>query len=498
MLNFQPKKLVFLFLMMLFAFTTSAQQDHFVYLQTDNGKPFYVKMNKKILSSSAEGYIIIPNITSGVYQIKVGFPKNEYPEENFTLSVDNNNEGYLIKHVDENGLQLFNIETLALISGSHEIANTAIAKPDSVKKEANPFTQMLANVVKDSSILQNHQVVVENSIKPADSSLALSNIKATTPVDSNKTDSLNLGKNIPVPAIGLKTTDSSVTNTVETSQVSKSVSSQVATKTSPISKLLSMQNEDGWQMMYGDSNENKLDTVLVFMPLDKNKLPANSEPTNNDNFNFTATKKSNNSTTDTSNFTFTSREIKPEKEKSGIVLRNDNVPVQHDSAGKTAPEQVFYIGPKKNENGSATNPSMEKNSLITDVKITGASKKKNEDDQNSGTQLVVLPKVVTSSKVNSDCKAFAENEDFLRLRKKMAAENTKEDMIKVASKFFKSKCYSTEQIKNLSYLFLTDEGKYMFFDAAYAFTSDSDQYPVLESQLKDDYYRNRFIAMIKK
>jgi hypothetical protein len=71
-------------------------------------------------------------------------------------------------------------------------------------------------------------------------------------------------------------------------------------------------------------------------------------------------------------------------------------------------------------------------------------------------------------------------------------------MIKVAKKFFKSKCYSTGQIKDLSYLFLTDEGKYMFFDAAYAFTSDSDQYPILLSQLKDDYYRNRFKAMIRK
>ena len=492
MLNFQPKKLVFLLLMMLFAFTTRAQQDHFVYLQTDNGKPFYVKMDKKILSSSYEGYIIIPNVTSGVYQIKVGFPKNEYPEENFTLSVGNNNEGYLIKHFDENGLQLFNLETLALISGSHEIANMAIAKPDSVKKEANPFTQMLANVVKDSSILQDHQVVAENPVKAADTSLANQNVASSEA--SKKTDSLNLVNNAPAP--GLKTGDSSVKINVEISPVSKSTSPAPSFVASPVSKLLSMQNEDGWQMMYEDRNGNKLDTVLVFIPIDKNKLIATSEPTNNDNFNFT--KNSNSSKTDTSNFAFTSTEIKPENEKTGIVLRNNNVTVQKDSAGKTAPEQVFYIGPKKNENASASNPSVEKNSLITDVKITGASKKKNEGDQNSGTQLVVLPKVVTSSKVNSDCKAFADNEDFLRLRKKMAAENNKEEMIKVARKFFKSKCYSTEQIKNLSFLFLTDEGKYMFFDAAYAFTSDSDQYPILESQLKDDYYRNRFMAMIKK
>ncbi len=90
-------------------------KNHFVYLQTDNGKPFYVKMDNKILSSSSEGYIIIPDISNGVYQLKIGFPKKEYPEESFTLSVDNKNEGYLIKHFDDKGLQLFNLETLALI-----------------------------------------------------------------------------------------------------------------------------------------------------------------------------------------------------------------------------------------------------------------------------------------------------------------------------------------------------------------------------------------------
>lgn len=80
----------------------------------------------------------------------------------------------------------------------------------------------------------------------------------------------------------------------------------------------------------------------------------------------------------------------------------------------------------------------------------------------------------------------------------MASENSDEKMIKVATKYFRSKCFSTEQIKDLSYLFLKDEGKYLFFDAAYPFTSDSDQYQTLQSQLRDEYYLNRFKAMIRK
>jgi len=112
--------------------------------------------------------------------------------------------------------------------------------------------------------------------------------------------------------------------------------------------------------------------------------------------------------------------------------------------------------------------------------------------------IIVLPKVVTSSKVNSDCKEFATDEDFLKLRKKMAAENNNDDMIRIAKKVFRTRCFSTEQIKNLSFLFLNDEGKYMFFDTAYPFASDSDQYYLLVSQLMDGYYINRFKAMIHK
>ncbi|MEO8820396.1 MAG: DUF4476 domain-containing protein [Ginsengibacter sp.] len=494
MFIFKYKKLYFLFLIIAFAFTASAQQDHFVYLQTDNGKPFYIKINKKILSSSFEGYVIIPNVTNGVYQFKVGFPKNEYPEEEFALTINDKNEGYLIKHFDDNGLQLFNLETLALVSGSHETTNVAVAMPDSAKNEVNPFTQMLANVVKDSSILQNHQAVLENIPKSVDTSLANTTISSSE--TSNKTDSLNGGNN--ASSTATNPVDSAVANTAEILPVSKTDSSVIIVGKSPVSKLLSMQNEDGWQMMYADSSDNKLDTVLVYIPLEKNQPAANSEPTKKDNFDSAAKKKSDNSVADSSGSTITPTGVKPDTEKTGFVLRNDTVSVDNNSAGKTAPEQIFYIGPKKNETTSENSSLPEKSTLITDVKITDSSRKDSKEDQSSDSQLVLMPKVVTSSEVNSDCKAFADNEDFLRLRKKMAAENSKEEMIKVAKRFFRSKCYSTEQIKNLSYLFLTDEGKYMFFDAAYAFTSDSDQYSILISQLKDDYYRNRLKAMIRK
>ncbi|MEO6404613.1 MAG: DUF4476 domain-containing protein [Ferruginibacter sp.] len=109
--------------------------------------------------------------------------------------------------------------------------------------------------------------------------------------------------------------------------------------------------------------------------------------------------------------------------------------------------------------------------------------------------VTIRPKI---SIINSDCKQLATDEDFLKLRKKMASYDKDEDMITAARKNFKAKCFSTEQVKNLSVLFLTDAGKYQFFDVAYPFVHDSSSFASLQSQLTDSYYLNRFKAMVRQ
>jgi len=90
------------------------------------------------------------------------------------------------------------------------------------------------------------------------------------------------------------------------------------------------------------------------------------------------------------------------------------------------------------------------------------------------------------------CKAVAGETDFLKLRKNMANKMTDEGMVDEAIKYFRTKCFSTEQIRNLSTLFLTSAGKYQFFDAAYLHVTDKDQFSSLGNEIKDDYYSKRF------
>jgi hypothetical protein len=148
---------------------------------------------------------------------------------------------------------------------------------------------------------------------------------------------------------------------------------------------------------------------------------------------------------------------------------------------------------KQNESSHINIAEKKKDSKFLEIEFPNPNRKTNEIRDDS------LIKYVASKSpmINSDCKNFATNEDFLKLRKKMAAEENPEDMVIISKKIFKTKCFTTEQLKNLSVLFLKDSGKYSFFDAAYPFVSDSQNYLLLEGQLTEPYYINRFRVMIK-
>ncbi|MEP7079224.1 MAG: DUF4476 domain-containing protein [Ginsengibacter sp.] len=422
---FFPKFKRFLFLLAVFcgSLKLSAQEKHFIYLQTENNQPFYVKLDNNIMSSSSAGYIILPKLKQGNQTFFIGFPKSNKPEQKFEVKLDDNNRGFLIKDFDENGYALFDLQSLALLQkvGS----DIVVAKQPEPAKDNNSFSQLLANVVNDSSILQNNKIPEPAIIKNNPDTIA----SAPQVVTKNE--------------IVIK----------ETTDASKAINS--VTK-----KVLSIQEPTGMDMIYVDMHDGMTDTVRLFLPgSDKNvKTPK-----------ATITYVPEKTQATDSTLTITPTIVKaPEK----------NIYISDSSTKMAEVKEIVSSKPQasivlRNAEGSIENEN------------------KNAPQKDSSIELI-------RNSENSDCKDFATENDFLKLRKKMAAENNTDAMIIAAKKYFKSRCFTTEQIKNLSFLFLDDEGKYKFFDAAYPFTSDSSQYESLQEQLKDEYYINRFKAMIHK
>ncbi len=123
-----------------------------------------------------------------------------------------------------------------------------------------------------------------------------------------------------------------------------------------------------------------------------------------------------------------------------------------------------------------------------------------KDPQPVDTVAVEIPEVKDSAAVvlmNSDCTKFATDSDVDKLRVQMLKEGTDDEKIFVARKVFRTRCFTTKQIIALTELFTTDEGRYMFFDAAYPFVSDSGNFKSLIRFLSNEYYINRFKALVR-
>ena len=108
----------------------------------------------------------------------------------------------------------------------------------------------------------------------------------------------------------------------------------------------------------------------------------------------------------------------------------------------------------------------------------------------------LLPKTDTVPAVKK-CQLLATEDDFHKIRLDMASATTNGLMLSVAKNYFKAKCYTVEQVKNLGVLFLSEESRLQFFEMAKPFISDAENYPALRSQFINPDWREKFNATVK-
>ena len=176
---FLQKVRLVVFFMLLFSISSRAQQTRFIYIQTENKQTFYVKMEKRIFSSSLSGYIIIPKLVDSTYELAIGFPQNELRELEVTVNLKDTNAGFLLKKYGEKDWGLLNLQTTQLLAMKPSVAFE-------MEKEAtttgDEFARVLANVVNDPSIAR--VTAVKKPVKiPLDSTQTT---KAKIPVEKEE------------------------------------------------------------------------------------------------------------------------------------------------------------------------------------------------------------------------------------------------------------------------------------------------------------------------
>ncbi|HMJ47072.1 MAG TPA: hypothetical protein VK498_07060, partial [Ferruginibacter sp.] len=346
-----------------------AQQNHFVYLQTDNKQPFYVQVNEKVFSSSATGYVVIPKLVNGSYTFNIGFPKNEWPQQNLPVTINNKDAGYLLKNFESKGWGLFDMQTMNVIMPA-----ASVSKSEPTENKTDAFSNVLADVVNTPSLKEKPKEEVP--------------VKKEEPVVKKE------------------------------EPVIEKVAQVAIIPADYIKKISSDLDKDGRAMVFVDQSATSRDTVRIFIPYEEATVLAEAKTV------------------------ISETEIKPlipvpDTNKAGITVNT----ADHKTDTK-------FI------NIELPNPNTTSDTAKIVVSSPAEVVNTNKSETKSFEKPVINNQVSTVQMINSDCKNLATEEDFLKARKKMVGESNDDEMIAVARKIFKARCYSTEQVKNLSVLFL--------------------------------------------
>ncbi len=376
-----------------------AQQQHFIYLQSENKQPFYIKIDNKVFSSTSSGYAIVSKLSKGQTQMQVGFPKNEFPPQTLNIDVADN-AGYILKNFVEDGWGIMNLQTMQ-VSYSN-------GKPG--KNSTAENTKLAVNSVKnkvDDNLNQQQEGSVQNTMLiPADN--AIPEKKDRKAAVSGKP----LNENV------------------------VSASAYVITKTKEENK------PTGYVAVYkikGTGSVEYVDVVIEIEPGSGNESSAKKQVA----------------------------------EKN--VEQSVSSKIENKQTGNEKFLEIELPNPNSSrENGNVTNGEESNESPAEPV--------------NAASEL----------RFNSDCAAEAVDDDFFSVRKLMAAKRTDTGMREVALKAFRKKCFSAVQIKGLGVLMSSEESLLTFFQQAYPFVKDPQNYKDLEGGLSNPENKAKFRSFLNK
>jgi len=419
-----------------------AQKIYFIYIQADNQQPFFVRMNEKIYSSTASGYLILPKLIDSTYNYKVGFPGKNV-DLNFSSTINKKDHGYILRNFGDKGWGLIDLQTQS-IQMSITDAKSAADVNLKLDSNINAFTELLSKAADDPS-LKYIVVTKEEEKTPGEKKTDI-----IQPVVKETKTETNIQ---PPPIIEEKKTEI-VKNDLEPEK-KPVVMKEAPYKKSEVTKITQNNVSDGVELVYTDKLSEMTDTITIVIDQPKAAIVKTGQ--------------------------------KQEENKPGkkfLDISTDSV--------KTPTDQLPV---KKEEKPEETKQDKKVLDISTDtarVKMDQLPEKKDE----SKIDFKKLWPFNKNKTVKKQCDV-ADNNDFLKLRRKMAAETNDDGMISEARKYFKSKCFTTDQVKNLSSMFLSNAGKYHFFDTAYEYVADKENFSSLQSELKDEYYSNRFKTIVQ-
>jgi hypothetical protein len=541
------RKLCLFFLFSVMTSTLFAQ-GYFVLLQSDNRQPFYVRMNGQVVSSNSGGHLILSQLKDSIYSIAIGFPAQPGVEQTYSLGASHRDQEFLIKERTEGGWGLYDpgtkewITAVARSGGREEVRAKGVRRDDA-------FSRMMAGLVHDTAVLYNDYsdlaaAGLSTSTQPASASSAVVPARADTSAGSPATNSstATIPRDTPTAAI----TDSSVAITKPDTATAATGTAIPATRTTATTTTTTPTTTKPAYATVTDTTVTAIPATAAAKPDSDASALTKPDPTSlvrtpdtavavHDSTKFRVTPLSRPvagapghqapPVTDSGGRAPLSRPLSSVTKLSEIKMTKTMRLVYADKGMGAKSDTVVVIIPldtaqkavsKIRPTPDSTRPATGKlRSAAPDTTRQAAAKIRpagsNTDTQSTVHTIVPTPVTQPADKtrsndsgqkkpakpipyINSDCHAFGTEYDVDKLRVRMLETPKDDDRNAVALKVFKTKCFSTRQIRALSEIFTTDAAKYRFFETAYPFAAD-EHFRDLGALFTDPIYANKFKAL---
>jgi Domain of unknown function (DUF4476) len=442
---------------------------YFVLIQADDNQAFYVRLNGQLYPSSPAGYIILARLHDSLYAISIGLPGQTFPEKRYLLDIHRKDLALRLRYADSKW-ELYDRQGQALPTVADP---SATGRPSlaGVKKD-DAFSQLMSAVVQDTAVMYNNYAAASDSAHPG------APTTSRTVIPSPHSDATFLIDSQTAAASSLTMPTSPPFIAPATGGTSHPAASLISPGTGhPDTSLTSSAH---------DSSNIAHDTLTTFLAVSTSSATIHS----------------------------------PTGRSSAHALPIDgpkrpspaDTPVSLSNAGPSSPTGVVKLSERKSSKSLRmvyTDRAADKKSDTIDVLIPIDSPAIRTEHPTHSTDPTLGAATPNNSAtpaspgaarkalipfVNSDCHAFATDYDVDKLRIRMLDVEKDDDRLLAARKVFKTKCFTTHQIRALSEVFATDAAKFKFLETAYPFCSD-ENFPDLISLLADPVYAGRFRTM---
>lgn len=433
----------------------AAQKDYFVYIQADAELPFFVRLQERNYASTSNGYLILPRLRDSVYNFGIGFPNGKWTEQRFSVSIAGRDRGFLLKQFEGSGWGLFDMQTLAVIQAEKR-EEEVNPKPVSTEK-VSPFTDVLAKAANDPSLRERKAAPVAASKETPKRPAADSAVAVAKPVEKIIAEPEKQA----LPAI--KDTMGYAGETVVVQR----------------DTLLAEKTNDGVAAVLKDTVVVEKAEIAIIKEVPESPAAAKTDS-------IITTPAAEQSIAEKSKITepqatgitpsalvpslITRRSESSTSEGFGLVYIDQYADGRIDTIRILIPNQ---------------------RNLLRSEERPGDRRFLEDISSQEGSDSISI-----KTQKQSSCTAVASENDFLQLRKKMAAQKADDAMIAEARKAFKVKCYTVKHIRNLGVLFLNDAARFQFYEAAYPRVADPAVFESLGAELKNEYYNRRFQALM--